>query len=106
MDEDFQYGLLSRSIFVGLLWLTPLLGFTAPEWLPLHVGLLLFLGLGLKPLLIRTGVRRTWLSWRAHAQQRRQAAHHTEAARRVERQRRDDKYRKSRQRDPGLTPGW
>ena len=106
MDDDFQYGLVSRSIFVGLLWLTPLLGFTAPNWVLWHVCLLFFLGLGLKPLFIHTGLRRAWLTWRAHAQQRRHAADHTEASRRVERQRRDDKYRKSRKRDPGLPPGW
>lgn len=106
MDEDFQYGLLPRSIFVGLLWLTPLLGFTAPNWLLWHVCLLLFLGLALKPLLIRTGLRRAWLAWRANAQQRGNAAHQEEAARRVERKRRDERYRKSRTRDPGLPPGW
>ena len=106
MDEDFQYGLVSRSIFVGLCWLSPLLGFTAPHLLPWLLGLLLFLGLVLKPLLIKTGLRRAWLAWRADAQKRRHASHHEEAARRVERKRRDDRFRKARQRDPNLPPGW
>lgn len=106
MDGDFQYGLVARAIFVALLWLTALLGFVAPEWLPWHLALLLFLGLGLKPLLIRTGLRRRWLQLMATRQQRVNRPHHERAARQVDRRRRDDKLRKARRSDPSLPPRW
>ena len=96
MDEDIQYGPLARGIYIGLLWLTVLLAFTAPFLVPLHVGLLLFLGLGLEPFLKRTGLLRVWRSLMADLQKKRHADHHAEAARHVERKRRDEKHRKTR----------
>lgn len=112
MQEDFQYGPLARGIYIALLWSTTILGFVgadaawARHYLPWHLLLLVFLGLGLKPLLLRTGLYRLWQSWTAELQHRRNAAHHAEAARRVDRGRRDQKLRSARLRDPKLPPRW
>lgn len=112
MADDFQYGPAARGIYMALLWSTVLFGAVAADapwalaWLPWHVALLLFLGLGLKPLLLRTGLYRWWMSLMAAAQEKRHAAHHAEAARKVERKIRDDKLRKTRVRDPRLPKRW
>jgi hypothetical protein len=104
--EDFQYGPLARGLFIALCWLSVLLGFTAPNLIPWHLGLLLFLGLGLKPLLLRTGLHRGWLHLVAEFEARRHAVADRRKARRVERKRRDDRLRKARSRSPDLPPRW
>ena len=104
--DGFEYGLVARVIFIGLLWLTVLIGFTAPNLLPWHVGLLLFLGFGLKPLLLKTGLYHGWLRFLVHSEKVRYAKLDKQAAERVERQRRDDKLRKARKQSDELPPNW
>ena len=112
MDEDFTFGPIARGLYAALMWATVLLGSVAADaswaraWLPWHILLLAFLGLGLKPFLKHTGLRRIWLSLMADAQHKRNASHHEEAARRVERKRRDEKLRKSRVKHPDLPKRW
>jgi hypothetical protein len=112
MDEDIRFGPIARGVYIALTWTTVALGFVAGDaawaraWLPWHIMLLVFLGLGLKPFLKRTGLRRIWLSLMADVQRKRHAPHHAEAARRVERRRRDEKLRKARLRNPELPKRW
>ena len=112
MDQDISFGPVARGIYITLLWLTMLLGAVAVDapwaraWLPWHIALVLFLGLGLKPLLKHTKLRQVWLNFMAWVQHKRHAAHHAEAARQVERKRRDEKHRKTRVRNPDLPPRW
>jgi len=112
VDEDIRFGPVARGIYIALLWMTVLLGAVAADaawaraWLPWHILLLLFLGIGLKPFLKRTGLGRIWLSLMADTQRRRHASHHAEASRQVERKRSDEKLRKTRVRDPRLPKRW
>ena len=106
MNEGFEYGLLARSLFVCLLWLTAVIGFVAPNLLPWQIGLLLFLGIGLKPLLIRTGLHARWLHFLFRVDEARHAEFDAEAGREVERKRRDDRYRKARRLSKELPPNW
>ncbi len=112
MQDDFQYGPLARGAYIALLWSTTVLGFVAADadwalrYLPWHLLLLVFLGIGLKPFVLRTGLYRMWQGWAAALQTRRNAGHHAEAARRVDRARRDQKLRSARLRDPTLPPRW
>lgn len=112
MDDEITFGPLARGIYIALMWLTVLLGAVAADtawaraWLPWHILLLLFLGLGLKPLLRHTGLHHWWRSQMATLQAKRHADHHAEAAQKVERERRDEKLRKSRVRDPRLPKRW
>jgi hypothetical protein len=104
--DTFEYGLIARTIFIVLCWLTVLIGFTAPILLPWHIGLLLFLAFGLKPLLLKTGLYHGWLRFLVRSEKVRYAKFDAEAAERVERRRRDDKLRKARKQSSDLPPNW
>ncbi|WP_206485613.1 hypothetical protein [Thalassotalea sp. G2M2-11] len=54
--ENFEYGPLARGIFIVMLWGVWIFVFVAPFYLVYYVPLLLFVGLGLKPFLIKTGM--------------------------------------------------
>lgn len=53
---DFKYGPVSIGIYKAMLWLTILIAFVGFNYLIYYVPLLLFLGLGLRPLLLKTGL--------------------------------------------------
>ncbi len=53
---DFKYGPIAIGIYKAMLWLTILIAFVAFKFLIYYVPLLLFLGLGLRPFLIKTGL--------------------------------------------------
>jgi hypothetical protein len=104
--NDFEYGPAARGIFVALLWFTLLLAWVAPNLLPWHVGLLLFLGLGLKPLLRHTGAHRGWHHLLVRLEELRYAKSDADNIRRIERKRRDDKLRAARKLPSELPPRW
>jgi hypothetical protein len=104
--NDFEYGIVPRAIFIGLCWITVLLGFTEPNWLPWHIALLLFLGLGLKPLLLKTGLYHGWLRFLVKVDEARHLESDAANRARVERKRRDTRLRKARRTSSDLPPGW
>lgn len=53
--SNFEYGALTRGIYTAMLWSVWVFVFVAPSYLVYYVPLLIFLGIGLKPLLIKTG---------------------------------------------------
>ncbi len=106
MKRDFEYGPVARGIFIALVSLTPVLPFVHPGYLAPYLLLLLFLGLGLRPLLQWTGLYTLFGYTRADLQQgmdrkfveRRQT--HVDLHARVKR------FRHSRYRDPRLPRNW
>jgi len=62
---SFEYGTLAIAIYKAMLWLVVLIGFTAPNILIYYVPLLIFLGLGLRPFLISTGLHQRYQSFLA-----------------------------------------
>lgn len=63
--DDFAYGPVARATYMALLWLTVFISFTNPVWLLYYIPLLLFLGVFLKPLLVKSGLAR-WYSQQQH----------------------------------------
>jgi hypothetical protein len=57
-NSNFEYGALAIGIYKAMLWLVVLIVFIAPVILVYYVPLLIFLGLGLRPFLISTGLHR------------------------------------------------
>ena len=55
-NSSFEYGPLTRGIYIALLWFTLIVAVINPYLLLFYVPLLLFLGLGLKSFLIKTGL--------------------------------------------------
>jgi hypothetical protein len=56
--QYFEYGPLAQGAFKALIWLVVLITFTAPWLLMIYIPFLIFLGLGLRPFLISTGLYR------------------------------------------------
>ena len=91
--HPFEFGPLAQGTYRALLWCTLVIGWTSPEYLPYHIALLLFLGLGLKPLVER---------FRLHIQisnfldriEARRWKEHTEKRRRDTERRERKKYKK------------
>lgn len=59
-DNSFEYGPLSRGTLYALFALGPVVAVYFPGYLDRYVILLLFLALGLRPLLEFTGLWRLW----------------------------------------------
>lgn len=105
-DEAGYWGPLAQGIYIALLALTAFVGWIYPHYLIHYLGLLVFLGLGLKPILRLTGLhalmsglsqRMVDARWNKRTRRRRQE---------VARKERDKRYRHSRVRDPRLPPNW
>jgi len=62
-DLDFKYGPVAIGIYRALLWLTLLIAFVSYKFLFYYIPLLLFLGLGLRPFLLKTGIYRIYHSF-------------------------------------------
>ena len=88
-DNGFEYGPLARGIFTGLLWLTVLIGFVAPNLLVYYLPLLLFLAFGFKTLLQKTGLYEWYLHFSEVKNERLWKCKTDERRRQVERQERD-----------------
>jgi len=56
MHRNFEYGPIARGIYTVMLWCVWIFVFTAPIYLVYYIPLLIFLGIGLKPFLIQTGL--------------------------------------------------
>ena len=57
-DEYFEWGPLAKGAYMMLLWVTILVALLFREHLYWYVPMLIFLGVGLKTLLVRTGLAR------------------------------------------------
>jgi hypothetical protein len=55
-NSNFEYGPLASGIYIAMLWFTLIVAVIDPYLLKYYAPLLLFLGLGLKPFLIKTGL--------------------------------------------------
>jgi hypothetical protein len=54
--NNFEYNLFARGIYITMLWGTWGVVFVVPTYLVYYVTLLVFLGIGLKPFILRTGI--------------------------------------------------
>ena len=103
---EFQWGPVARGLYMALIALGALIAlFVTPLFL-YYVLFLLFLGFGLRPLLIATGLHRFFGFLSAEVESRRWRKFDEERRREVERKQRDDRYRDKRYRDPRLPKNW
>ncbi|MDM3872514.1 hypothetical protein QSV34_14270 [Porticoccus sp. W117] len=105
-EQKFEYGPISRGCYVALLWLTVFFAFTDPKKLPAHIGVLLFLGLGLRPLLECTGLCDLWQQFRGAVNDRRYRKISQKKRVEVERKDRNKRYKRARFKDPRLPKNW
>jgi hypothetical protein len=101
-EHQFEYKLLVKAIYTALLWMSLLINWIYPEHLLPYLLLMLFLGLGLRPLMEITGVVSFFQKIRYRLTESRVKEFREEKERQAQRKIRDDKYRRSRIRDKRL----
>lgn len=105
-EREFEFGPLVKGSYGGLMAIFPVVLVGWPDFFWWYVFLMLFLGLGLRVLIEKTGIYRIWgvtkmsLDDKFHKRliEKRQLD--------IDRKSRDDKYRKSRVKDPRLPKNW
>ncbi len=104
--KQFEYGPVARGIYIALISGVFLVAWVVPGWLVYYIGFLLFLGLGLRPLLERSGVAHHFFEVVADVDDRLHRKRELKRRAQIERQQRDKKYKHSHYRDPKLPPRW
>lgn len=106
LEKQFEYGPVASGVFTALLWLTMLVGILWSEWLVAYVGFLIFLGLGLRPLLQVTGLVDRYSDLEATLEEFIHRKHVNKRRQQIAMKERDKKYKYSHYRDPKLPPKW
>ncbi len=105
-QSKFEWGPLARGTYLAMICLMMLLGWVAPTWLIYYVPLLIFLGLGLRPLLEKTGLYDLFSRFLIKIEDARWRKPTEDRRREIERKLRDEKYKYRRRNDPKLPPNW
>lgn len=104
--HQFEYGPLARGTFIAVACLMPVTAVLSSFWLAWHVLLVLFLGIGLRPLLEWTGLYTVYASFAAAWQERRGRGFTEQRRREVERKQRRARYKRFGPEDPRLPKKW
>jgi hypothetical protein len=104
--RKFEYGPLAVGIFMALVAVIAPVGMYFPEWQLYYLLFLFFLGFGLRPVLEVTGLLAVCESVLESLRERWNRKFVEQKRRQVDRKVRDEKYRKSRYRDPRLPKNW
>jgi len=105
-EHKFEYGPLSRGIYIALLWLMVLTATVFPELLVWHILLVLFLGLGLRPLREKSGLYDLYTHVTVSIAERWNRRFVETRRREIERKRRRKMYRRFGNDDPRLPKNW
>jgi hypothetical protein len=106
MEPEFKFGPLSKGIYMALISVTALIPLISPEYFLHYVLFLAFLGFGLRPFLIKTGLYSLWNSAGVAIQKNWRRKQIDKRALDLDREVELEKYRKSRYRDPRLPKNW
>lgn len=110
--SELNFGPVARGIYIALLWATLLVavlvmkGLLSPRALLAYAGLLMFLGLGLRPLLQRSGLHAWYQHTRVHIREQLDQKYNETRGRQVDQSRRNARLRNARRRDPRLPKNW
>ena len=104
--HDFKFGTLATGTYKALLWIGLLIPWAFPGYFFHYVGAMLFLGLGLKPILVRTGLHLHFSSILHAAENKRLENFHQERLREIEQKERNKQLKSKRIKDPELPPNW
>lgn len=105
-EPDFEYGPASKGAYIALIALIPLIPVAFPQYTVSYVVFVLFLGFGLRPLLHLSGAYALWNTFRVRAIDQWDRKFLLRRRAQIDRALRDDRYRKSRVRDPRLPRRW
>ncbi len=105
-EKTFEYSPVFKAIYIAMLWFIPFLTWHYSQWLWHYVALMIFLGLGLRPLLEWSGLVVWFEDLLARLDYR---LHRREIEKRrmlIARRERDRKYRHTHHKDPRLPRNW
>lgn len=105
-EQKFAWGPVARGIYIGMLWFTVVIGWHFPNMLTYYIPLLVFLGLGLRPLLERTGLYDLYVHVIVKIDDKKWEKINEKKRIEIARKERDKKYKASRTRDPKLPENW
>jgi hypothetical protein len=103
---QFEYGPLARGCYIALISLLPVSAIGWPGLLPWHVGLVLFLGIGLRPLLEWSGLYAVYAHLAAALEEWWNRDLTEQRRREVERKARRARYKRFGPEDPRLPKNW
>ena len=105
-EHEFEYGPVLRTLYVLMIWPILYIGWAYPDMVFYYVCLWVFLGLGLRIVIEKSGLYEAYQNARVAIDDKRGRKRHTRIKQEVDRKMRDEKYRKSRYRDPRLPKNW
>lgn len=106
MDKEFEFGPVARGIYIALISVAALMPLIAPQYFFYYVAFVIFLGFGLRPFLVKTGLYSVWNNIGHFVQSAWDKNYLEKRAEEIEKNAEIDKYRKSRVRDPKLPKNW
>ena len=109
-EPEFQYGPVAKAIYIALLWFTVVFAFI-PDYAHLlfyYIPFLIFLGIGLRPLLVHTGLYRHFSQLNHKLDEARYAELSDKRRKEIEKADRIARYKNQHQRhrDKDLPPNW
>jgi hypothetical protein len=102
----FEYGPLPRGVFIALVWMTPVVAIVWWDLLLWHLLLLAFLGLGLRPLLEKTGIHALYQHVMVTIEERMYRGFTEKRRKEIERAARRKRYKRFGPEDPRLPKNW
>ena len=106
MSKEFEYGPLAKGLYIALFCMAVPLLLLYPQYLLRYLAALVLLGLGLRPLLVRSGLYTLWNRTLGSAQRKWDEKYLAERRAEIEREQELEKIRRSRVRDPRLPKNW
>lgn len=105
--HKFEYGPIARGLYIALVWLVVMTAFVAPELLHWHLLLVVFFGLGLRPLLEKTGLYDLYMYVTVSIAERWDRKFVEQRRREIESKRQRKMYRRfGKDDDPRLPKNW
>lgn len=105
-SKKFKYGPLAIGIYTALLTLLVVVMVGFPNLFIYYILLLLFLGIGLRPLIVKTGLYAFYQTLITTLVEKLSKKYLQKRRKEIDRKRRDQKYRNKRNKDPQLPKNW
>lgn len=102
----FEWGPIPHGIYIGMLWFTIVIGWHFTNLLIYYVPLLVFLGIGLRPLLEVTELYDFFSAVTQEIDEKRWEKINTKRRREVQNAERIKKFKNMRYKDPKLPKDW
>jgi hypothetical protein len=106
MTPEFEYGPVAKGIFIALVCITPVILLLDYSYFFYYLLFLFFLGFGLRPFLVKSGLYALWHNMAGGAQEKWDKGYLEKRAEEIDRQQEKEKFRRSRYRDPKLPKNW